>query len=79
MSGVPRIDLEIVDVRDLADIHVRDDAVRANPATSEIAPALGRRNRHSTAKARAVLDWQPRPARDSVVDCARSLFTHGAA
>ncbi|MCG0286820.1 NAD-dependent epimerase/dehydratase family protein [Streptomyces sp. PSAA01] len=124
MSGVPRIGLEIVDVRDLADIHIRamtspkaagerflatgeftwmldmaralkeelgedgervsvqeipDDVVRANPAMSEIAPALGRRNRHSTDKAHAVLGWQPRPARDSVLDCARSLIARGIA
>ncbi|MFF1400582.1 NAD-dependent epimerase/dehydratase family protein [Streptomyces sp. NPDC058287] len=123
MSGAPRIGLEIVDVRDLADIHLRamtspkaagerflatgeftwmldmaralkdelgedgrqvsteqipHEAVRSNPAMSEIAPALGRRNRHSTAKAHTILDWQPRPARESVVDCARSLLSHGA-
>ncbi|MFJ3666948.1 NAD-dependent epimerase/dehydratase family protein [Streptomyces sp. NPDC090106] len=123
MSGVPRIGLEIVDVRDLADIHVRamtspkaagerflatgeftwmrdmahalkedlgedgrqvsteqipDDVVRGIPAMSEIAPALGRRNRHSTAKAEALLGRRPRPARESVVDCARSLIAHGA-
>ncbi|ATL81050.1 aldehyde reductase [Streptomyces malaysiensis subsp. malaysiensis] len=122
MPGVPRIGLEVVDVRDLADIHIRamtspkaagerflatgefiwmadmakalkeelghdgenvstqeipDEVVRANPAMGEIAPALGRRNRHTTDKARTVLDWQPRPARDTVVDCARSLLTHG--
>jgi len=124
MSGVPRIGLEIVDVRDLADIHIRamtsakaagerflatgeftwmldmaralkeelgedgervstqeipDDVVRGNPAMSEIAPALGRRNRHSTAKAHSILGWQPRPARETVVDCARSLLSHGVA
>ncbi|MER7679185.1 NAD-dependent epimerase/dehydratase family protein [Streptomyces sp. NPDC096934] len=124
MPGVPRIGLEIVDVRDLADIHIRamtspkaagerflatgefawmldmaralredlgedgervsteeipDDVVRADPAMSEIAPALGRRNRHSTAKAHTVLDWQPHPARESVIDCARSLLAHGVA
>ncbi|WP_046729241.1 NAD-dependent epimerase/dehydratase family protein [Streptomyces humi] len=124
MNGVPRIGLEIVDVRDLADIHVRtmtspkaagerflatgeftwmldmahalreelgedgervsaqeipDEVVRGNPAMGEIAPALGRRNRHSTAKAHTVLGWQPRPARETVVDCARSLLSHGAA
>lgn len=124
MPGVPRIGLEIVDVRDLADIHIRamtspkaagerflatgefawmldmaralredlgedgervsteeipDDVVRADPAMSEITPALGRRNRHSTAKAHTVLDWQPRPARESVIDCARSLLAHGVA
>ncbi|MEU8946105.1 NAD-dependent epimerase/dehydratase family protein [Streptomyces sp. NPDC048489] len=124
MPGVPRIGLEILDVRDLADIHIRamtspkaagerflatgefawmldmahalredlgedgervsteeipDDVVRADPAMSEIAPALGRRNRHNTAKAHTVLDWQPRPARESVIDCARSLLSHGVA
>ncbi|MFI5991562.1 hypothetical protein ACIBAC_06850 [Streptomyces sp. NPDC051362] len=44
----------------------------------DITPALGRRNRHSTEKARVLLGWQPRPARTTVVDCARSLIAHGA-
>ncbi|MEV0092617.1 NAD-dependent epimerase/dehydratase family protein [Streptomyces sp. NPDC050738] len=129
MRGVPRIGLEIVDVRDLADLHVRamtspeaagqrflgtgeftwmqdmahalreelgeggrkvstrripDLAVRLaarfrDPSLRDITPALGRRNRHSTAKAHRVLGWQPRPARETVVDCGRSLLAHGAA
>jgi len=128
MPGVPRIGLEIVDVRDLADVHIRamtapqaagerflatgeftwmrdmaialreelgpdaahvstrqipDFAVRLaarfrDPSLRDITPALGRRNRHSTAKAHRILGWQPRPARDTVIDCARSLLTHGA-
>ncbi|MYZ39704.1 NAD-dependent epimerase/dehydratase family protein [Streptomyces sp. MnatMP-M17] len=128
MSGVPRIGLEIVDVRDLADIHLRamtspeaagerflatgeftwmldmartlreelgedgrrvstrrlpDFAVRLaarfrDPSLRDITPSLGRRNRHSTAKAHRILGWQPRPARETVVDCARSLLAHGA-
>lgn len=128
MAGVPRIGLEIVDVRDLADVHIRamtspqaagerflatgeflwmrdmalalreelgadaarvstrqvpDLAVRfaarfRDPSLREITPALGRRNRHTTAKARRVLDWQPRSARETVVDCGRSLLAHGA-
>jgi dihydroflavonol-4-reductase len=124
MRFVPRIALEIVDVRDLADIHLR--AMTAPPAAGErflatgelmwmadiartlrkglgdqarevptrsvpdvavrlaarftdrslrdITPALGRRNRHSTAKARELLGWQPRPAQQTVLDCARSLI-----
>ncbi|MEU9404188.1 hypothetical protein AB0E08_00540 [Streptomyces sp. NPDC048281] len=44
----------------------------------EITPALGRRNRHSTEKAARLLDWQPRPARQTVLDCAESLLAHGA-
>ncbi|GAA1360686.1 NAD-dependent epimerase/dehydratase family protein [Streptomyces beijiangensis] len=128
MRGVPRIGLEIVDVRDLADIHLRamtspraagerflatgeftwmldmaralreelgeagrrvstrqipDLAVRfaarfLDPSLRDITPALGRRNRHSTAKAHRILEWQPRPARETVVDCGRSLVAHGA-
>ena len=129
MFGVPRIGFEIVDVRDLADVHIRamtepaaagerflatgeftwmaqmartlrdglgpaarkvrnlripDFAVRlaarfGDASLREITPALGRRNRHSTEKARRVLGWQPRPAADTVLDCARSLLEHGVA
>ncbi|WP_329298183.1 NAD-dependent epimerase/dehydratase family protein [Streptomyces sp. NBC_00659] len=128
MPGVPRIGLEIVDVRDLADIHIRamaspqaagerflatgeftwmldmartlreelgrdadrvptrripDFAVRLaarfrDPSLRDITPALGRRNRHSTAKAHRILGWQPRPARGTVIDCGRSLLDHHA-
>jgi dihydroflavonol-4-reductase len=122
--GSPRIGLEIVDVRDLADIHIRamtaPDAAgqrflatgefmwmsamastlreRLGPSASKaptrtlpdfvvrlmarfrdtslqaITPALGRRARHSTEKAMRVLGWQPRPAADTVADCAKSLI-----
>ncbi|MFI5896264.1 NAD-dependent epimerase/dehydratase family protein [Actinoplanes sp. NPDC051513] len=113
MPGTPRIGLEIVDVRDLADLHVRamlapeaagerflgtgefmwmsemaqalgvhrrqlpDLLVRVialfDPQLRSITVSLGRRNRHSTAKAKRILGWQPRPAADTVVGCARSL------
>ncbi|WP_329391908.1 NAD-dependent epimerase/dehydratase family protein [Streptomyces sp. NBC_01716] len=128
MPGVPRIGLEIVDVRDLVDVHVRamtapeaagqrflatgeftwmvemartlreglgddgrkvptrqipDFAVRLaarfrDPSLREITPALGRRNRHSTDKARRVLGWQSRPTRQTLLDCANSLIAHHA-
>jgi nucleoside-diphosphate-sugar epimerase len=123
MPGTPRIGLEVVDVRDLADIHLRamtspDAAGQRFLATGEfvwmreiarvlraglgaaggkvptrqlpdfavrftalfdrslraITVSLGRRNRHSTDKAKRVLGWQPRPAADTVLDCARSLI-----
>ncbi|WP_433381806.1 NAD-dependent epimerase/dehydratase family protein [Actinoplanes sp. CA-142083] len=114
MPGTPRIGLEIVDVRDLADLHLRamvapeaagerflgtgefmwmsemaealgvrrrqlpDFLVRAmalfDPQLRSITPSLGRRNHHSTEKAKRVLGWQPRPAADTVADCARSLI-----
>jgi nucleoside-diphosphate-sugar epimerase len=126
MSRIPRIGLEVVDVRDLVDLHIRamtspeaagqrflgtgeflwmadmartlrdglgergrqvstrtmpDWAVRlaarfGDPSLREITPGLGRRNRHSTAKARRVLGWQPRPASETVLDCASSLLAH---
>jgi dihydroflavonol-4-reductase len=124
MPGTPRIGLEIVDVRDLAALHI--DAMTEPAAAGErflgtgeftwmremaadlraglgpagnrvptrqlpdfvvrlaarfdaslrsITMSLGRRNRHTTEKAFRVLGWRPRPAADTVVDCARSLIT----
>jgi len=123
MPGTPRIGLEVVDVRDLADLHLRamtspDAAGERFLATGEfiwmremaqvlradlgaagskvptrqlpdflvrftalfdrslraITVSLGRRNRHSTDKAKRLLGWQPRPAAETVVACARSLI-----
>ncbi|NUQ87348.1 MAG: NAD-dependent epimerase/dehydratase family protein [Glycomyces artemisiae] len=127
MPGAPRIGLEVVDVRDLVDLHLRamtspeaagqrflgtgpfiwmgdiaevlhdrlgDAAAKVStrvlpnlvvrlasvfdPSLRAITVSLGRRNRHSTAKAEQVLGWVPRPAEETVVDCARSLIAHGA-
>lgn len=123
MPGVPRIGLEVVDVRDIVDLHLRAMtapeaagqrflgtgefvwmrdiaralkdglgadgakvptrrlpdvlvrlAARRDASLKQIMPALGRRSVHSTDKARRLLGWQPRPAADVVVDCARSLI-----
>jgi dihydroflavonol-4-reductase len=123
MPGAPRIGLEVVDVRDLADIHIRamtapeaagerflatgefvwmreiaaelraglgaeaakvptrqlpDIAVRAtalfDKSLRAITVSLGRKNRHSTGKAKRLLGWQPRSAAETVVGCARSLI-----
>jgi dihydroflavonol-4-reductase len=51
-------------------------AARMDPSLREIMPALGRRNRHTTAKAARLLDWHPRPAAETVVACAESLLAH---
>jgi nucleoside-diphosphate-sugar epimerase len=95
MRGVPRIGLEIVDVRDLVDVHIRAMTSQAAAgerflATGEfrwmrdmartlrdVLPGLGRRGRHSTAKAERVLGWRSRPAAETVIDCANSLIEHG--
>jgi nucleoside-diphosphate-sugar epimerase len=128
MPGTPRIGLEVVDVRDIADVHIRamtapeaagqrflatgefmwmgdiaavlrdrlwpdgakvptrtipDTIVRLvalfDPEMRSITPGLGRKNRHTTAKAQELLGWRPRPAAETVVDCARSLIENGTA
>jgi len=128
MPGTPRIGLEVVDVRDIADMHIRamttpeaagqrflatgefvwmadiaavlrerlgpaaakvptrtipDVIVRLvalfDPEMRAITPGLGRKNRHTTAKAQQLLGWRPRPAADTVTDCARSLIENDAA
>ena len=40
----------------------------------KLTPDLGRRNTLTSDKARRVLSFTPRPAADTVVDCARSLL-----
>lgn len=124
MPGTPRIGLEVVDIRDLVDVHIR--AMTSNQAAGErfiavsefmwmadmaktlrsklgesaskvpvrtvpdfvirilsrfdpnlraIMPGLGRKNRHTSAKAQRLLGWHPRPAAETVLDCAESLIT----
>ena len=68
-----------VSTRQVPDVIVRVAARFRDPSLREITPALGRRSRHTTENARRVLGWQPRPARDTILDCARSLLAHGAA
>ncbi len=128
MAGTPRIGLEVVDVRDLVDLHLRamtapeaagqrflgtgefmwmgeiaavlrehlgDDAAKVPtteipddvlrelardlPELRGILPGLGRKNRHSTAKAEQLLGWHRRPTTETILDCARSLIAAGAA
>ncbi len=42
-----------------------------------VVPSLGHRRDFSSAKARSMLGWQPRPLEESVLDCAKSLIAHG--
>jgi nucleoside-diphosphate-sugar epimerase len=128
MPGVPNLGFTYVDVRDVADLHVR--AMLAPQAAAErfiaaseflwmrevagilrqelgpkaakvptrhipdllvrvmalfdrpigsVISALSHRREYSSAKARRVLDWQPRPAREAIVACAESLIAQGLA
>lgn len=126
LPGAPRIGLEVVHVRDLADLHLRamtaadaggerflgtgpflwmreiglalrtglgDAGAKApttelpnvvvrllalvDPSLKAITGSLGRRSRHSTAKAERMLGWTPRPAEETVVECGRSLVERG--
>jgi len=123
MPGIPGIGLEVVDVRDIVDVHLRAmtaqaaagerflatgelmllsdmaKALRENlgapankvptraipdfivrlmaifkPELREITISLGRKNRHTTRKAETLLGWKPRPAHETIIDCARSLI-----
>lgn len=55
-----------------------DFAVRAmgifDPSVRSVARQLGQRVELSSEKARAELGWSPRPAAETIVDCARSLL-----
>ncbi|WP_239069734.1 MULTISPECIES: hypothetical protein [unclassified Streptomyces] len=77
----------------MAVIEALDDAANASPAAARIRARLvtrpyerlgvalgsrGRRNRHNTDKAHRMTGWQPRPAQETVLDCARSLLAHDA-
>jgi dihydroflavonol-4-reductase len=122
----PRLGFEVIDVRDLADVHIRamtsagaagerflavgefmwmsdiSRTLRAqlgkaaskvptrtlpdfvfrlmalfDPSLRAMTPRLGRKHRHTSAKARELLGWQPRPAAITLADCARSLMPGG--
>jgi nucleoside-diphosphate-sugar epimerase len=126
--ALPRLAFNIVDVRDLADLHIRaletveaggerliamgealwyGDVARilreglgaaaakvptatmpdlvarglatVSPQMKTMLPLLGRTQAFSTEKARRVLGFAPRPAAETVIDCARSLLETAAA
>jgi dihydroflavonol-4-reductase len=123
LPALPRLGFALVDVRDVADLHIRamnapaaagqrllgagpfrwladiaailreelggqaanvptrrapNALVRVlsivNPSVRPALAELGRRTDYSTEKARTLLGWNPRPVRDSVLDCARSIL-----
>jgi len=127
MPGLPRLGFNIVDVRDVADLHIRamtmpeaagqrfiaagvyawmadlavllkaelgadgakvptrkvpDFVLRLagifDKEIASVAPGLGRKHDFTSAKAQSLLGWRPRPMRETVLDCARSLIATGA-
>ena len=66
-------DAKKVPTRAIPDFIVRLMAI-FKPELREITISLGRKNRHTTRKAETALGWTPRPARETVIDCAKSLI-----
>jgi dihydroflavonol-4-reductase len=64
--------------RELPEFVVRLAARFSDRSLRSIVPGLGRRNRHSTAKAQSLLGRHARPAAETVVDCGRSLIAANA-
>lgn len=126
LPGLPRLGFAVVDVRDVADLHVRamtapgmDNerfiaagkfmwmrdvaavlrtqlgdrarrvptrglpdwllrmAARFDPTVRMVVPELGKVRECSSAHAKAVLGWMPRPEEETITDCAESLIAHG--
>lgn len=48
-----------------------------NPALKQVIPELGRQRQVSNEKARTVLGWTPRTAKDAIIDGAQSLIEAG--
>ncbi len=127
MPGTPRLGFNVIDVRDLADLHIRamtapeaagqrfiaagdflwmadiakilrdrlgERAAKVptrqlpnfllrlgalfDPGLRDVAPMLGHKHAYSSAKAQRVFGWTPRPAAQTIVDCANSLIAKGA-
>jgi hypothetical protein len=66
-----------VPTRTVPDFMVRIAAV-FNPELRQLLPLLGRKNQYAWAKATRLIGYKPRPAVDTVVECAESLFAGGA-
>jgi len=124
-KGNPRLGFEVVDVRDLADLHIRAMTApaaagqrllgvgqflwmaeisqllrdhlgaaaskvptrtipdwllrllaRFDPLLRGLTPNLGRKHCHTAEKSYRLLGWQPRPASETLIDCANSLIAH---
>ncbi|MDR3510484.1 MAG: aldehyde reductase [Caulobacteraceae bacterium] len=127
VPGLPRLGFNVVDVRDVADLHIRamtapeaagqrliaagafawmadlaallrerlgPDAAKVptgkvpdfvlrlaglfDRELASVTPSLGHRHDFTSAKARSLLGWTPRPMEETILDCARSLIATGS-
>jgi dihydroflavonol-4-reductase len=127
VPGLPHFGFNIVDVRDVADLHIRAmtdpaaagqrfiaagqfawmaevaEILKANLGAEAakvptrkvpdfvlrlaalfdkdlgvVVPNLGQKHDYSSAKAQSLLGWKPRPLKDTVLDCGRTLIAVGA-
>jgi dihydroflavonol-4-reductase len=62
-----------VPTRQLPNLLIRVAAI-FDPSVRQVIPELGQRTDFSAEHARTLLGWAPRPAQDTIVDCARSLL-----
>jgi nucleoside-diphosphate-sugar epimerase len=76
-AELPAAQAEKVPKRVLPNLLVRL-AARRDRGLRGITPTLGRRHAFNSGKAQRVLGWTPRPGRETVVACARSLIAVGA-
>lgn len=67
-----------VPTRRMPSVVMRAAAVM-NPGLRGLVPTLGRGHAYTSAKAQRVLRWTPKPAVDTLADCAESLIARGAA
>ncbi len=65
-----------VPTRKVPDLVVRGMGL-FDPGVRSIVNQLGKKLTYSSAKAERLLDWSPRPAENTVVECARSLVAQG--
>lgn len=66
-----------VPTKEMPDLVLRIVAVFQRPVRF-VVPLLGRKHEFSSAKARSVLGWEPRPVATTVVDSAKSAMAIGA-
>ena len=66
-----------VPTKEMPDLVLRVVAMFQRPMRFAL-PLLGRKHIFTSAKARSVLGWEPRPATTTVVDSARSTMAIGA-